>query len=339
MNDLILNELSYPFKNKYDAIAGIKTFIETFGAASTLGLTRLRIHENIGKKLYRLEIAPGYYVSDWLNSPCDQQTAAGETAKKEASPFDLRNRFREITANAPFITDYEPIEKEEFDRSSFEIALSGGETKAAEGLGTAFLLDTIAMSFLSGSFWDTCKIERLKRYVIKEDGGDYEEFVEVRHVSRPAHIETHRQWSDKKKRESLKTAGDLWDRREEFFPHLVLCGSIEQQLKTIIGIGSSYFNQLIDRLKLLDAYAKNWTSGSFSESEVKKSYGLDVSGESPYTMKKYGNQRRFRLPDGRKEYFEMHIKTGQLRFHFFPDEETHRIYVGYIGPHLRTITD
>ncbi len=192
MTDLILNELSYPFKGKYEAITGIKTFIETFGVASTLGLTRLRIHENIGKKLYRLELAPGYYVSDWLNSPCDQQTAAGETTKKEASPFDLRNRFREITANAPFITDYEPIEKEEYDRSSFEIALTGGETKTAEGLGKAFLLDTIAMSFLSDLFWDTDKIERLKRLVIKEDSSGYEEFVDVRHASRPGHMETHR---------------------------------------------------------------------------------------------------------------------------------------------------
>ncbi|MDQ1354649.1 MAG: hypothetical protein QG657_4958 [Acidobacteriota bacterium] len=339
MTDLILNELSYPFRDKYKAITGIKTFIETFGAASTLGLTRLRIHENIGKKLYRLELAPGYYVSEWLNSSCDQQTAASEPDKKEASIFDLKNRFREIIANSPLITDNEPIEKEEYDRSSFEIVLTGGETKTAEGLGAAFLLDTIAMSFLSDSFWDTEKIERLKRYVIKEDGSDYEEFVDVRHASRPGHMETHRQWIDNKKRESLKTAGDLWERRVEFFPHLVLCGSIEQQLKTIIGIGSSYFNQIIDRLNLLDAYAKNWTSGRFSESEVKKSYGLTVSKESVHTMKQYGNQRRFRLPDGRKEYFEMHIKTGQLRFHFFPDEETHRIYVGYIGPHLRTVTN
>jgi hypothetical protein len=152
-------------------------------------------------------------------------------------------------------------------------------------------------------------------------------------------METHKLWIEDKKRKSLETAGDLWDRRQEFFPHLILCGSIEQQLKTVIGIGASYFNQVINRLKLMDAYAENWTSGSFSESDVKKNYGLTVSGESPYTMKKYGNQRRFRLPDGRKKDFEMHIKTGQLRFHFFPDEETHQIYVGYIGPHLRTVSN
>lgn len=337
MNDLIFNELSCPFKNKYEAITGIKTFIETFTAASTLGLNRLRIHENIGKDLYRLELAPGYYVSHWLNSPYDEQTAAGEPAKKGASIFDLKNRFREITASAPLITDYEPIEKDEYDRSSFEIVLPGGETKTAEGLGAAFLLDTIAISFLSNLFWDSDKIEGLKRFVIKEDGDCYEELVGVRHASQPRHMQTHKLWIEDKKQKTLKTAGDLWERREEFFPHLVLCGIIEQQLKTSIGIGSNYFNQLIDRLKALDAYAKNWTSGGFSENQVKKSYGLTVSRETVHTMKQYGNQRRFRLPGGRKEYFEMHIKTGELRFHFYPDEVTHRIYVGYIGPHLRTV--
>ena len=52
------------------------------------------------------------------------------------------------------ITDNEPIEKETNERSTFEILIPGQpKLITAEGLGAAFLLDTIALSFLSGDFW------------------------------------------------------------------------------------------------------------------------------------------------------------------------------------------
>ena len=53
-------------------------------------------------------------------------------------------------------------------------------------------------------------------------------------------------------------------------------------------------------------------------------------------QEKYKCQRMFKLPDGRIECFEWHIKTGNLRLHFFP--ENCIIYVGYIGKHLDTDT-
>ncbi len=64
---------------------------------------------------------------------------------------------------------------------------------------------------------------------------------------------------------------------------------------------------------------------------------LRVSGESDSTMRFYSGQRRFKLPDGRRELFEAHIKIGDLRFHFYPDNQEHKVYVGYIGPHLPTV--
>ena len=46
--------------------------------------------------------------------------------------------------------------------------------------------------------------------------------------------------------------------------------------------------------------------------------------------------RLFKLPNGKTECFELHIKTGDLRFHFFPDNNSLKIYIGYIGTHLPT---
>jgi hypothetical protein len=99
MDYLIFNELSYPFKDKFRANAGIELFIRTAAAAARLGLNRLRLHKDIGDNLHHLELAPGYYVSHWLQ-------ASGDRSKD-----DLKERFREIMTGAPLITDNEPIKK------------------------------------------------------------------------------------------------------------------------------------------------------------------------------------------------------------------------------------
>lgn len=338
MDYVIFNELSYPFKNKFEIENGLRNFVKTFAAASEMGLTQLRLHKYIGDNLYQLELAPGYLVSTWLSSSSAEMTASRDLGSGDPANDDLKDRFKEILTSAPLITENEPIEKEENERSSFEISLDGKEYKKAEGLGAAYLLDTIALSFLSIRFWDTHRIDHLKHYFLREDGSDTVDFVSVRHASTHEHMLKHSDWIEKKRIQSLTAARDLWERREEFFPHLILCGQVEQQLRTTIGIRSRFFRQIIVHLKHLDNFAKEWTIGGFSDKTLKR-YGLNVSGESDQTMRRYGRERRFRLPNGRREYFEKHIKTGELRFHFFPDIEEHKIYVGYIGPHLRTVTD
>ena len=42
----------------------------------------------------------------------------------------------------------------------------------------------------------------------------------------------------------------------------------------------------------------------------------------------------FHYSNRRKEYSELHLKTGNLRFHFLP--ENGRIYFRYFGKHLDT---
>lgn len=322
MDYLVFNELSAPFENRFKANDGIKFFIETCIAASRKGLTNVRLQKNIGDNLFNLELAPGYFLHNWLHTGIDDV---------------LKDRFREIITSSPLITDDEPIEKEKNELASFLISVDGRNPRSAEGLGAAFLLETVAVSFLSHPSWDHHEIKGITHYYIKEDGSDAEDSVTVLHASRTSHMEIHELWLEKKRKESLNASVELWERRKEFFPHLILCENIEVQLKRSFGICSRYFNQLVDHLKKLDAFAKEWTSGGFNKKVLKK-YGLKVSGESTGTMARYGYERRFRLPSGRREFFEMHIKTGLLRFHFFPDEKEHLVYVGYIGPHLPVIS-
>lgn len=130
------------------------------------------------------------------------------------------------------------------------------------------------------------------------------------------------------------TFRNLWSKRTQLFPHLILCGEVEVQIAKIGNSG--FFNQIVERLKELDKAASMWNAGDFNYRMIEREYPLRISPETEQTMNKYGNQRLFSLPDGRRKHFELHIKTGELRFHFFADNETHKVYVGYIGPHLDT---
>jgi hypothetical protein len=130
------------------------------------------------------------------------------------------------------------------------------------------------------------------------------------------------------------TPASFWERREQLFSKIILCPCVEEQIKTM---GNSYTAQVASKLKELDRYvAQCWKNGSFSYADANRKAALNISPESEATMSqgKYRNQRVFSMPDGRKECFELHIKTGNLRFHFFP--ENRKIYIGYIGKHLET---
>lgn len=128
----------------------------------------------------------------------------------------------------------------------------------------------------------------------------------------------------------------LWEKREELFPNLILCGEVEKQISRIGN--SKSFNQIVARLKEFDKAIEDWTEGNFSYRNINKNYSLVISPESKGTMNQYSNERLFSLPNGGTESFELHIKTGDLRFHFYPDNTTKKVYIGYIGPHLSTIT-
>jgi len=125
---------------------------------------------------------------------------------------------------------------------------------------------------------------------------------------------------------------NFWTKRSALFPNLIFCGEVKSQI-LMIG-NSSHFNQIIDRLKEFDAAISNWKAGDFSYREINRKYSLRISPESNNTMSNFRNERMFSLPDGGTECFELHIKTGHLRFHFYPQNKTRNVFIGYIGPHL-----
>lgn len=130
---------------------------------------------------------------------------------------------------------------------------------------------------------------------------------------------------------------NLWKKRLKLFPSLILCGEVKNQIR-LIG-NSGYFNQILQRLRDFNDAVENWENGNFSYRDINDRYPLRISPESSQTMDNYGNQRICQLPDGGTDFFELHIKTGDLRFHFLPNNNTKKVYIGYIGPHLQTISN
>jgi hypothetical protein len=130
---------------------------------------------------------------------------------------------------------------------------------------------------------------------------------------------------------------NFWIKKEKLFPNLIMCGEVQNQIN-LIG-NSGYFNQIIDKLKEFNLAVGNWDSGNFSYNDINRNHALRISPESSQTINNYGNQRRFQLPHGGTDLFELHIKTGNLRFHFLPDNNSRKVFIGYIGPHLQTVTN
>lgn len=98
--------------------------------------------------------------------------------------------------------------------------------------------------------------------------------------------------------------------------------------------------QILDQLVELDDYVlANWTIGTqFSEHDITTHTRLNITDESQsvHNDARLSQARYFNIPEIGGRYCYLHIKLGDYRIHFYPDESTKIIYVPYIGPHLPT---
>jgi len=152
-------------------------------------------------------------------------------------------------------------------------------------------------------------------------------------VTDERHIDTEEKYHSFKKQkiQDITKGIEIWERRSLLFKRIELCPGVEEQLK------NGYTGQILEKLLILDEYCQDyWIEGSFSYKDANQRVALNISPESDSTMNdaKKKQKRMFKLPNGKTECFELHIKTGDLRFHFFPDNNSLKIYIGYIRTHL-----
>lgn len=312
--EMVLNELSLnaPAKDIPTARQWMLDLLRTLRAAVKCGVPRvLRTHREFQGTL----LAPDYPLAAWRSD--------NNVAREE------RLYFKSLTTKAPFLADLPEIES---NILAFEFTHNG---EAAQGLGTAFLLEALAISVRSGSRWESNQIElEVKR--LAEDADLITENVLVFHASHPDHERSHDTWIQKRLQTSVRDGTDMWDRRVSLFPALIFCDSVCRQVQGLQA-RDPMLRAVVKRLLEMETYCKDWNEGPFNPDDLPSK----ASTESVSTLQQYGAERTFRCPDGEERVFSWHVRLtpGAWRIHFFPKTEERKIIIGYIGSHLPTVSD
>ncbi|NWJ96764.1 MAG: hypothetical protein HXX20_13355 [Chloroflexi bacterium] len=130
---------------------------------------------------------------------------------------------------------------------------------------------------------------------------------------------------------------DLWENRDLLFPSLDFCENVGNQLRKLLP-GDMMLSPIIKRLFEFEEATKSWREGQFNY----KAIGGKIRGESESTMsnKEYVALRTFVCPDGTSRVFEKHCsltpREWRLYFLEFPEKESGKILIGYIGLHRTT---
>jgi hypothetical protein len=315
--EMVLNELSlHPIaRDIYIARQRMAEFVQTMNVATRQGVKgMLRTSTDFNAE----EIAPDYPVVRWVN---DKSVEA-----------DLRNFYLKLATNAPFLVDvHDSSIQESFGLSDF----FWGEEQAI-GLGVAFLLEALAISFRSDSCWFESHLQ-LKINQIDDNGELTETFEDIPHASHYSHIREHLAWISLRLRSHARAevheGVDIWSGKEQWFPHLYFCEKVREQFQELYR-GDPRLLPIMKRLYELEDYCNSWLDGPFDHTKINK-----ATPESSITLETYGPEHAFQCHDGAFRLFSWHVRLtpGAWRIYFYPLVEERRLIVGYIGPHLPTV--
>lgn len=194
----------------------------------------------------------------------------------------------------------------------------------------AYEWDSYIVSFLSSELWEK---EWMEGKYISIDAEE-DEAVKVRNCGILDHVD--QLITSERKRQSLiiSSGTELWEKREQLYPHLIFCKEVKRQLEE--ARVSIQIQTIMKRIQILEDYFATY-EGVFDKNEV--GFGCRTESESVKKDKELNECRKFVTPYGKEEYFYWHISfPGNYpgRIHFLPDPE-HRVgIVGYIGKHLPT---
>lgn len=309
----MLNELSLGYvQTKMQVYGLIENFVyAAVYAEQKLGLDCLRIDVSLGKNLYDLFLFSNYSIGTWLNDPKVNQ--------------DIKDKFLIITSSSPLITDNDLEKRFEEENCYYGKCLG-------KGIKAALICNTLCVNFLTKDCWNTNKLSVVHEYIDDDDIVSCEK--EVCCFGNKYHVDSHIAWIQSLQLEDLKDGKELWEKRIDFFPNLIFCDSIKQNLSRL---GKSIdITNIIKKLRVLDKVSMQWESGCFSYEAINNTTNIVIHPESQMTLDNYAAARCFLLPNGKRIVFSLHIICGNLRIYFYPDNQTCNIYVGYIGPHLRT---
>lgn len=306
--ELVLNELS--LQTPADSVDAAKQLmselIDTAFKADEQGVNPvLRTHESF----YSALIAPKYSIYDWL----------------EDQSIDLeQRRFILLSSKFPFLKDIEDSQLEDKHLlSEFRF-----QEQLAQGLGIAYLLESLAISLNSEPQWNTTHID-LEAMWIDEDETEITETVSIIHASSPEHISQHIPWIQERLKTGVRDGFDLWKRRKNLFPSLSFCEMTKQQIQSLKA-GDPILRQVVKRLFELESSCKQWKSGNFNLDSLPGK----ATPESQSRLQRLKSKLTIQCPDGKERLFSLHLPMtpGGWRLYFSTENlPPGNIIIGYIG--------
>jgi len=317
----IFNNCSLPFDSRDAAIAAIGDFLRMCLKANVLGFKTIRVVQDLDPKWYRVQLAPGYFFQDWQGTPGVDR--------------DLWRAFLSISTKTPLV---------DFSEGQSELALIDVQEStldhACSALVAAVWLQVPVSSFPSRPPWNhspiAVKVRRLN------DGNLNETDEGVVNWYSLAVLQSLEPELIRKRAESIRQGNQLWLLRRELFPCLEFCGQTPAQIQTDL-THSTLVHQVTEALQFLNLFAERWRDGVVPHFSIEllRSIGLPhaVSRESQsvHDDPDLRHHREFFLNSGHRILFEHHVKLALgWRLHFYAEESTRTIHVGYIGSHLPT---
>jgi hypothetical protein len=303
--DLFFNELSLT-EADHPQIAKVwlTDLIKLYQTSQNKGCKGLKTSNDIWEK----RIAPNYTIANWLTD--------------NSVDRELRLFFQTHALKYPFIDDL--IEK----RSEGGVRLFDFKYKDqyAKGLGAAYLFDSLAISCDSSSEWDRTHV--FIKAICLEDDEISETKQEVKHCSKPIHIEILNDWIKQRTKPSIPNGTILWLKRNIIFQNLIFCDNVRNQ---IISLNDSHpeFIQIKKRLFELEEYCQQWDQGYFNAAALPSK----VTPESSTRLQELETKLTFLCPDNTLRTFTWHSRytPGAGRIYFFPENNLRKIFIGYIG--------
>jgi hypothetical protein len=313
--DFCFNELCLECKasDHYQADVWIRGLIDLLKQAHFIDQELPTLRTQSG--FYSLPVGADFNIATWMNSDLADRTARSFLLTvKDRSPYlDSRldqQKYIEATGMDFFYNNQRAI-----------------------GLGSAWLLDGMAVSFPSAPQW-ICSSVVIKVETLDESGETQSENENVKHVSLTKHLEEHSSYfrSLDYYYQQVPNLLALQEKCKKLFSGLVFGNEAFDWMENT-PLSRQQFRLIIRHLfNLNQFFCEQVPDGNINLMQIP-----NCSNESEATRRQYSDTRCFRF--GVNSYYcEWHLKLQSLnvRIHFKPDFENKLAYVGYIGKHLKT---
>lgn len=323
---LVFNHHALPFKSADEARAALPEFLRVALKCQRYGYDVVLLDESLDKSWFEIELAPHYVWRNWYDE-----------VRNNSNLKDTVRAFRSLATQQPLLTALQ----QETVGFTCETGLEG-ETDGRVALLACHILNTFLLSLPTTDTW--CR-HQLSIWVLElsDDSGDLSPSpAQLNNIYSRDSLAFHEQALKQCRADQLASGRDLWNKRTTLFPKLFfLENAIGNQLKNW-SHPPDILHKAADVLAILNEFVTRWQAGDFADYQHThlKSCGLstEVSGESSSVKEQAAkrSEREFWLPTGYKVFCENHAKLRDgYRLHFYPDTAKRKIYIAYLGPHLK----